>query len=469
MGKLKKSVSTLATRKDGWENVLTGLGVDGKDKRKGTRFSSYALNLHAAEALWREDDLAARIVETLPNEMTREGFEFIAPEDKAASEAVEEAARELDLLGNLYLALCTARALGGAGILLGVDDGLDPKDWNKPLRLESVRELRFLSVFSPLELQASKWYNDPLQPFFGEVAEYTLTPYSAPTGSTRVGQRVHASRIVRLDGIKTSRIFRFSGQAPGWDDSVLVRCAQVISDYQAAWAGASILTQDFSVATLKLKGLAELLASAEGGADGVRTRAAAIEQSRGIANVALIDSEEEFKRETTNVTGLSELLQQFAQRLAAAAQMPVTLLMGQSPAGLNATGDSDVRWFYDQISAHQESKLRAPVRRIFEVLLASKQGPTGGRFPANWDFRFNPLWQLSDKEQAELREIQARADVAYINAQVLLPEEVANSRFGGDEYSTQTQLDTEAREAMADALERAEDAEEPEEDEKEEG
>ena len=52
------------------------------------------------------------------------------------------------------------------------------------------------------------------------------------------------------------------------------------------------------------------------------------------------------------------MVRTFLQVAAGAADIPVTRLLGQSPAGLSATGDSDTRNYYDMIAARQELDLR---------------------------------------------------------------------------------------------------------------
>jgi len=232
---------------------------------------------------------------------------------------------------------------------------------------------------------------------------------------------------------------------PGWPDSILVRVMRVISNFQQAWQGVGILLQDFSFATLKIKGLAELLTMQGANAD-LTQRAAAMEGARGIARTTLINSEEEYKRESTQVTGLSDLLERLAERLAAAAQMPVSLLFGQAPGGLNASGDADIRWFYDQVAAWQRRKLQHQIEYVARLMfLAKKTSPTGGKEPESWNVVFPALWQASEVEKATIRKTQADADCAYINTGVLTPEEVAQSRFGGAAYSVETALDDESR------------------------
>lgn len=439
-----------ALRGDDWQNLITGLGVYGVDKRLGSEFFADLVTHERAEELWRGDDIAARIVETVPSEETREGWELKLGDDgddKDSEEAVEHACRELGVHDIIREARCHARALGGAGVFLGVDDG---QALDQPLDLERVQALSHLTLFSPRELIPFAYYSDMTAPRYGEVASYRLTPLSAPPGSAALPIVVHESRIVRFSGMRTTRRVRLVNALPGWDDSIFTRILKVINDFQTGWQGAGILLRDFAPAVLKLKGLAELITS-EAGPETLSARARALENARSIARVTIVDAEgEDFKRETVNVTGLAELLEKLMLRLASAANMPVSLLMGQAPAGLNATGDSDLRYWFDQVRASQKRNVEPPLRRILEVLMASKTGPTAGQVPDNWSIQFNPLWQLTDLERATQRKTVADTDVAYINAGVLPAAVVMESRFGGDTYSPETAVDVDEVNAMLD-------------------
>src|SRR5690606_36742543 len=156
----------------------------------------------------------------------------------------------------------------------------------------------------------------------------------------------------------------------------------------------------------KIKGLAEIVSLDKN--EELANRIAAMELARSIVRATVIDSEgEEFERKQTPVSGLPELLDRLATRLAAAADMPVTLLMGQSPAGLNATGESDIRFFYDRISAAQELEIKPKIEHLVRLLLKSHDGPSKGKEPDKWSVEFSPLWQQSEKEIAETRKIVA--------------------------------------------------------------
>ena len=340
----------------------------------------------------------------------------------------------------------TARALGGGGILVGASDG--GSNLELPMREDRIRTIDFLTVLTPRELWAEKWYSDPTKPRYGEVATYRLVPVGVPPGATNVSQYpiIHESRIIRVSGVRTTRRFRYSGIQPGWDDPLLARVVESLSMFEGAFQGAGLLASDFSFAVLKIKGLAQILATTQG--QGLMARAAGIEAARSVANVTLLDAEEEYERQTTNIAGLPELLEKLMLRLSAAAKIPVALLMGQGPTGLNATGDADVRWFYDQIKAEQRRIARPALRRLFTLLMLAHEGPAKGKLPEKWDFEFNPLWQMTEDELADIRVKQSQVDTAYLTAQVVTPQEIAKSRFGGETYSTDTTIDIDLRDEL---------------------
>lgn len=465
-----KNVTQLrrVARLDGLINALTGIGVRGRDKTLGAVWSAENVSLQQLEARYRASDMAATIVELPVDEMFREGFDLSIPGKggKEQSEAVIAHLEELGFLDKLHEALCWMRAYGGAGLLLGAEDGTE--DLAQPLQEDGTESFQWMTLLGPNELRPATYFEDVRAPRYGEVETYKLKPEGRNDYSSRAtlaafdGVLVHESRILRFDGIRTSKRQRRTQSENGWGDSVLVRCQQVLDDYETSWRGAALLLANFAQSIMRIKGLAEMLVGEDGAAK-LMERATAVQMSRSIANALIMDSEEEFEVVATPMAGYPEMLQQFAHRLSAAARIPVTLLQGQAPAGLNATGDNDVRNFYARVAAEQRKTLLPALTRILQLVFRSKDGPTGGVEPDNWSIKFRPLWRMTDEQTAELRNKQSQTDVAYINAQVLTPEEVAISRFGGDEYSMETVIDVAGRKAMAEAdVERmAEEAESP--------
>lgn len=497
-------------RGDTWQNTITAFGVLGRDKRLGGKFLTDRVIDLEAEDVWRGDDCAGRAVETVPNQIVRAGFEVIIKSDdpkekdkkarfdwlrstkgrqwwnekidnlatddatkkmirekiradlasdvfpepaqaesddssKEQSEATNAYMDDLGVLDTVGEAMKAERGYGGAAIFPGIIDGV--KDLTRPLDYNRIQSVDWLDVLTPLELIPYQWYSDPTEKNYGRPELYWMQRISIGNIGSTTRIPIHESRLIKFPGLVVSR--RQLREHWGWGDSVLVRMMEVLRDFQTSWQGAAILLGDFAQAVMSIEGLAESFASGDPNDAGLLVaRATALDTGRSIARAVLIDAKEKFERQSTPVTGMPDLLDRFCNRLAAAAHMPVTILMGQAPAGLNATGDSDIRSFYDNIGANRERQLKPRLTQLLKMIFAAKQGPTNGAEPDNWSWKFGALWQPTEKEEAERRYIVAQADMIYIQAGVLIPEEVAISRWGGDAYSPETHLDRTVRESF---------------------
>lgn len=408
---------------DAWSNVITRLGT-AYDKRTLHSFASKVMTYEECEQLWRGSDLGARIIERPVDEMIRQGWDISVPNDKATQDAIAAQLEDLQVAERLREALYYARAYGGGAVLVGADDGA--LDLSKPLG--RVRAIRYLTALTPREIVAADYYTDPREGRYGQPQTYQLVG-DVVTGSTAI--RVHESRLLVFPGNVTSRVMVRQNQ--GWGDSIFVRVADVLRDFDVVWDSAAVLMNDFSQAVFKIKGLAEIIGSdAE---DSLVTRMRLIDMMRSTVRAVLIDADESFSREQTPMAGLPEVLEKFMFRLAAASEMPVSMLFGQAPAGLNATGDADIRFYYDHLKNRQDRTLRPPLERLIRMVMQAD----GGTEPEMWGVTFRPLWQLTDPEQANMHIAQANADQVYLNGGVLSPKEIRESRFGNG-YSVQTVL-----------------------------
>lgn len=431
----KKTTKTPTVRLDGWANVFSGLGTE-RDRRDGAFVLDKRFTPEQLETAYRNSDMLARIVDEPPAEMLRAGWTLgIEGDTTDAAGWLHARADELDIDSKLQETLSWARLFGGAALVLGVDDGRDASD---PVDEENVRGIEFANVLTGPELHPASWYGDPSQPKYGEVEVYQIQQRASIPGKSPVRAHVHASRLVAFDGVRVTPRQRVINH--GWGDSVVQRTWEVLRDFESAWGGAGHLLTDFAQGVFAIKGLSEALAA--GQENLVKGRLEALEMSRSIVRAIAIDAEgESFERKATPVTGLDVLLEKFSLRLAAAADMPVSRLMGQSPGGLANSDDGQTRWWYDRIAAKQNKELRPRLNYLIKLLLLSHDSPTRGIEPDAWTVSFSPLWQLSELQQAELRNKQAQTDQIYWQIGSLDPAEIRNSRFGGDVYSIETQLD----------------------------
>lgn len=371
-----------------------------------------------------------------------------ANEQESGKELSEQMNSQMDDLGVLDKvgdALKAERGYGGSALFPGIIDGV--KDLSKPLNYDRIKSVDWLDVLTPLELVPYQWYDDATQANYGQPELYFMQRISIGNIGSTARIPIHESRLIRFPGLVVSR--RQLREHWGWGDSVLVRMMEVLRDFQTSWQGAAHLMQDFSQGVMSIQGLAASFASGDpADANLLQTRAAAVDQGRSIARMIIMDAEEKFERQATPISGMPDMLDRFCNRLAAAAHMPVTLLMGQAPAGLNATGASDIRSWYDNVGANRERQLKPRLTTLAKMLFAAKEGPTGGEEPEHWTWKFGSLWQPTELEEAQRRYAVAQADALYITAGVLIPEEVAISRYGGDAYSAETHLDRDVREAF---------------------
>lgn len=347
------------------------------------------------------DDIAARICDLLPNEMLRQGFIIKIQETEFSYPGLGEILRE---------ALVKSRVFGAAFIYVGANDG---RKQEEPLEPSKNKGVKFLNVVAVNELSKSTFYDDPEDPKYGHTQTYLVNTS---------GKQVHESRLIPFFGITPLNQRDFP-------PSILQRIYPVLQQFHIAWQSTAHLMTDASQGVFKLKGLHSAVASNR--SEELLKRMELVDMSRSISRSILLDAEDEdFRRDSYSFSGIPEILEKMMLRLAAAARIPVSLLMGQAPAGMNATGESDVRFFYDQVRAAQES-LKPKLARIIKIITANEDAQVKIDFPA--------LWQMDEHQKAELRRIDAETDRIYLQEGVLLPEEVAVKRFSNGDFVVDVQ------------------------------
>lgn len=435
---LRRAVS----RVDGWANALTGVGALAGAQSHRARFAfqgSERQGRAALEFLYHEDPYARRIADAVPAAGLRPGFGVRAG-DESVETAILGACDDLLLTRRAREAWTWSRVHGGGALLLGCDDGRRPEE---ELDVASLRAVRWVASVTALELVPATWDVDPRSARFGEPVTYRLQRTSSGGGSDNTV--VHWTRVVRFEGLTTTRTRR--AQLDGWGESVLQNLYDLLAEWNGAHASVTELLAQSSVSVFKMRDLMALLGSDPQGL--LKARLEAMDLSRSVARSVLLDADgESYERtEVGGLNGYADLLDRFSLRVAGAAGMPATVLLGRSPAGLNATGDADTRGWDDVVDGERRTVLLPALERVVRLLLLSREGPTRGIEPEGWSVTLPPLRTPTPSEEAALRKAVADVDVAYVQASVLTPEEVARSRFRPEGWSAETSVDLEAREA----------------------
>lgn len=369
---------------DGLQNVVSGMGTS-RDKAAGAAYVLSLLTDDQIEAAYRISYLAQRIIDVPAEDAGREWREWKAKEAQITLLEAEE--KRLGLQGKLIEAIKAARAWGGGAILIG--DGTD--DLSQELKPESIGRggLKYLTVLRRQELTPGELEDDPRKPGYKRPKHYSI---NTPEGAIPI----HPSRLVILRGkiAPGGNIF----ETDGWGDSMLNTVLAAVQRDDSASANAESLMYEAKVDVMKVKGLTENL----------RSRGAEYEQlllrrfqlasiAKGINGALLLDEDEGYEQKSASFSGIPDLLDKFAQRVSAAAGIPMTRLFGMSPGGLNSTGDNDVRGYYDLVKVHQTLWIDPELHILNECLVRSALGAR----PAEIHYAWRPLWQLSEKEIAE--------------------------------------------------------------------
>jgi len=448
-GLIARAARSAASHFDSWQNPVTGFGTTRDKTTYGLILPSRLLTDEELSALYHHDDMAARMVDVVPQEMMREPFD-VEVGNVGLDEAIADMVEGLAVREKFAAGIRWARAYGGGACLIGADDG---RDASLELKPERAKGIDYLYDIDKRYLWPVSYYDEVGHPKLGQPRTYLVTTHGGYSSNT---SEVHESRLIVFHGAPTAHRERILNR--GWNLSVMQRAFEILRQFNTGWQAVENMMTDGSQSVFKMDGLTELQ-SAEGGEAAIRQRVRDIDMFRSTVRAVVLDaaSNESFERLGTSFEQIPNVLDKFMLRLAASVEIPVTILMGQSPAGMSATGESDLRWFYDRIRAQQTTMLSPRVRRLISVWLQTKTGQAAittlakGEVPRAINIKFPPLWTETPLAVADRELKVAQTDQIYLTTQVFTPEEVALKRGRADGFAGQVQLSDEQiemREAM---------------------
>lgn len=427
MEKETKSVE----RKDGWLNLFTGLGTRA-DKTKSTRAVPTGFLLDAEkEIIYADDGLGARIVDLLPEDMMKQGWHYAFENEKEGfdnyTKIYNRIFKEIRANYKIAQALKWARLYGGALILLGVYDG---ESLDQPLNLNKIKDFENLKIIPRNNVMygTMQFQMNPKLPHYGQVEYYPVTFY---TGRQYQMQRVHYSRVIELKGVEipSSEASPIPMEFRYWGLSVFQRIQDRLKELGSSFSSLANLLNELTIGKYKYKDLAMIMAS-EGGGEQVQKRLQAMDLMKSVFHSVLLDTDESFERDTLSFSGVSDVMYQFMMMTSAATGYPMTKLFGISPGGLNSTGEADMYQYYDMVKAKQETELLPIIERLVKIISEWQNIPEP-------EIVFNPLEQMTEKEQAELEAKKADSEYkkmqtyqGYIDMGIMSPEMVEELEFG---------------------------------------
>ncbi|MDE7262485.1 MAG: DUF1073 domain-containing protein, partial [Oscillospiraceae bacterium] len=395
---------------DAFSNPLFRLGFGSQSPLEATEYPLTRMtgNYALLNSLYRDNWVVQNVVGIIPDDMTKEWFTPTGSLTPGQLDSLSRAQRVTRLREKVNAGLRWGRLYGGAaGLLLirGQEGMLD-----RPLDPETVlpgtfNGLYILDRWCGISPEGSL-VTDPADPDFGLPEFYTVTG-----GAGFPAARIHHSRIIRFTGRELPYLEQLAELY--WGSSEVEALYQEVVQYDNTTANMAALTFRANIDTMEVPNLNQLFSMTSGE---MQRRFWNMMQAQSVLKsnfgTQLVDKDSKITNTQYAFTGLSGIHESMCLSLSGASRIPMTKLFGRSPSGLNATGENDLRNYYDYVDTLRESKLAPVLRKLLPVLAMSAIGEV----PEDLDIAFPPLWTPTAKEVAEIGEKKTGAIIAaYTN------------------------------------------------------
>lgn len=438
----RKNGAVRPHREDGYVNLLNKYGTK-QDNSEAYKFEREpVIPDMQLTGLYEGNGLFSKIIDTPAEEALKHGFDLNLKSDELNA-FVEDALDDLEWEERAATAIKWARLYGGALIVMLIDDGHgleEPVDWE---HIRSIDELRVYERSIVQPDYASLYQQD----YGGKGVGNRVSKFGQPeyyyVSSIYGSFKVHESRcLVFRNGVLPEQTSNATYLFWGMPEYVRIRRA--LRETVTAHTDSVKLLERSVQAIYSMKGLASLLTT-DDGENQVLKRLQLVDTSRGLLNSIAIDSEgEQYDFKTFQFSGVKDVIDATCNMLSALTNIPQTILFGRSPAGMNATGDSDFESYYNFVEKIQRLMLKRNLRTLLDVVF--RAGIASGDVAEEPDYKleFKPLWSLSDTEQAAVDQtkaqtalVKAQTAQAYVDMQALDPTEVRRRLASDEEFDVE--------------------------------
>lgn len=417
--KIKKLVKA-AIGDNGFVNFVAGLGTL-RDKSASAQYMpAKRKSVNELNNVYHSDWVAQRVINKPAQDAIRAGW-YYAKLTPKQNQAVINSAKKLKLRKKLLKAMVLARLHGWSYILIG---SIDSDNLEDELDI-GMGELSFLTVLKREKLKpkieggylsAVVTAGDYDQPEFYQLGDGSNPKY------------IHHTRVIRIDAPD------LVGGDDGLPMPVLQNIYEALVRHTSIQANAGSLVYEAKVDVIKIQELNDNLSFAPfATARKLMERFTSLATMKGNNGMMVLDATDEYESKSYSFGGLADMMREFATQAAGAAEMPRSLLFGESPSGLAATGDFEMRSYYDSVSTMQENVLREPLEYLLSLMMQSL-----GIAVEDIGLIFESLWQLDAKTKSEVERNNAERDSIYLDLAIITEGQVARQLVDDGTYTTIT-------------------------------
>ncbi len=409
---------------DGFTNAAAGLG-EASLKTASSSFVRSGLTERREEltVIYRECAIAKRIIDMPSEEMTRSWYTLSSAKiDETDLNLLRDLEAKHSVKQEITNGIRWGRLYGGSIAIMVINGEEERMD--QPLQLKEVKPGSFKGLYvmdltqgitPSIELEDDLDDPDYGLPKYYEVEMET----GGENGAVYRQVRIHHSRVLRFTGreLPHSEMVRNSY----WGASELEHPWDEIRRYLSTCENINQLAFMANIITLKMGNFGSDLAY---GSDRVMEN---LEQTvkqenrlRTSYGVQVMSADDSMETHPYTFGGMAEVKESFMLDVAGAAEIPATILFGRSPQGMNATGEADIRIYYDKIGQQQERVLRPVLEKLLPVMAMS----CWGFVPDDLRISFNPVMTISPVEKAELS-MKATQEVLEVYKSGLITKEQA--------------------------------------------
>lgn len=377
-------------RLDGYLSAMSQLG-------NGAMFNPTMTNVvpeAMVEMEYLSRGLAAAIIDRPAEDAMAHGIRLDGDEKEQVEDEFERLNFNDIMLKGVKMSLLT----GCAAILPILDDA---PSLTMPLNTNDIGMVRGLRLLNGLRISAGSEIDlDPMSENFGRPLYYTVNFKNS------VQQyEVHWSRLIPIEGEGAG--ITYTDDRLFWQGrSALSACWPELRNYQNACQWALLILERKQNAVYSMKELADLLASGEDGEEIARKRVSAVDAVRNALRTTVIDGEDKFTVQDLSLSAIDDVINEFRVALSASARAPVSVIFGETPKGLGATGSGELLVYNARVQQIRSSMIFRPATRVANLIKAQR----GTRWPKKTVVKFPPLWEPSEKEEAETEKLEAEAE-----------------------------------------------------------
>lgn len=423
------SSSSPISATDAFSNPLARLGAGTPNLLEYTNYTrtNFTADYNTLNALYRENWIVGRIVDIVAEDMTKNWYSIksqISPESKKKISRLES---RTGVRAKILEGLKWGRLYGGAAAIIVIEGQEDMLD--QPLNYDLIMPGGFKGLIvvdrwsgiSP----GSEIVEDINDPDFGMPKYYTVEDETFG-----FGVKVHHSRILRFLGRSLPNLEEQMEQY--WGISEIERVYSELKKYDNTGYNIAALVFSANLKVYQMDGFDQLGTLNPNALKDLYEILMLMNWMRSSQGMQVIGHKDTFSTHQYSFAGLSDVYTTFMLDVAGAAAIPVTKLFGRSPAGMNATGESDMANYYDSIEEQQEAILRPVIDRLLPIMCISEFGA----IPDDLEFEFEPVRRASEEEKKNIltqvtTAVNSTFQAGIISQQIALKELRESSRITG--------------------------------------